>query len=132
MSDHFVLWNNSVWKVRIPESLVWTNEVPLYMKQANLSMWLLPQEWWESNYGILFVEWCMGKNPQLLFNWKTKSTAVCFLWYSSYGFFWFFLQFFFFSFFVYRCVCVWWRKEMFYLTTHSTHFIYGYMASEIW
>ena len=25
-----------------------------------------------------------------------------------------------------------WRKEMFYLTTHSTHFIYGYMASYIW
>ena len=25
-----------------------------------------------------------------------------------------------------------WRKEMFYLTTHSTHFIYGYMASDIW
>ena len=25
-----------------------------------------------------------------------------------------------------------WRKEMFYLTTHSTHFIYSYMASEIW
>ena len=24
------------------------------------------------------------------------------------------------------------RKEMFYLTTHSTHFIYGYMASHIW
>ena len=24
------------------------------------------------------------------------------------------------------------RKEMFYLTTHSTHFIYGYMASSIW
>ena len=24
------------------------------------------------------------------------------------------------------------RKEMFHLTTHSTHFIYGYMASEIW
>ena len=23
------------------------------------------------------------------------------------------------------------RKEMFYLTTHSTHFIYGYMASDI-
>ena len=23
-------------------------------------------------------------------------------------------------------------REMFYLTTHSTHFIYGYMASEIW
>ena len=22
------------------------------------------------------------------------------------------------------------RKEMFYLTMHSTHFIYGYMASE--
>ena len=22
------------------------------------------------------------------------------------------------------------RKEMFYLTTHSTHFIYGYMVSE--
>ena len=24
------------------------------------------------------------------------------------------------------------EKEMFYLTTHSTHFIYGYMASDIW
>ena len=24
------------------------------------------------------------------------------------------------------------RKEMSYLTTHSTHFIYGYMASDIW
>ena len=25
------------------------------------------------------------------------------------------------------------RKEMFYLTTHSTHFLfYGYMASDIW
>ena len=24
------------------------------------------------------------------------------------------------------------RKEMFYLTTHSTHLIYGYMASDIW
>ena len=24
------------------------------------------------------------------------------------------------------------RNEMFYLTTHSTHFIYGYMASNIW
>ena len=24
------------------------------------------------------------------------------------------------------------RKEMFYLTAHSTHFIYGYMASDIW
>ena len=24
------------------------------------------------------------------------------------------------------------RKEMFYLTMHSTHFIYGYMASDIW
>ena len=23
-------------------------------------------------------------------------------------------------------------KEMFYLSTHSTHFIYGYMASDIW
>ena len=22
------------------------------------------------------------------------------------------------------------KREMFYLTTHSTHFIYGYMASE--
>ena len=28
----------------------------------------------------------------------------------------------------YRCR----EKEMFYLTTHSTHFIYGYMASDIW
>ena len=24
------------------------------------------------------------------------------------------------------------RKEMFYFTTHSTHFIYGYMVSDIW
>ena len=24
------------------------------------------------------------------------------------------------------------RKEMFYLTMHSTHFIYDYMASDIW
>ena len=24
------------------------------------------------------------------------------------------------------------REKMFYLTTHSTHFIYGYMASDIW
>ena len=24
------------------------------------------------------------------------------------------------------------RKELFYLKTESTHFIYGYMASEIW
>ena len=24
------------------------------------------------------------------------------------------------------------EREMFYLTTHSTHFIYGYMASDIW
>ena len=24
------------------------------------------------------------------------------------------------------------RKELFYLTTHSTHFIYGYIASDIW
>ena len=24
------------------------------------------------------------------------------------------------------------RKEMFYLTTHSIHFIYGYMDSDIW
>ena len=23
-------------------------------------------------------------------------------------------------------------REMFYLMTHSTHFIYGYMASDIW
>ena len=24
------------------------------------------------------------------------------------------------------------RKDIFYLTLHSTHFIYGYMASDIW
>ena len=24
------------------------------------------------------------------------------------------------------------EEEVFYLTTHSTHFIYGYMASDIW
>ena len=32
-------------------------------------------------------------------------------------------------------VLIWYegrRKEMFYLTTHSTQFIYGYMASYIW
>ena len=29
-------------------------------------------------------------------------------------------------------ICLEGRKEMFYLTTHSTHFIYGYMASDIW
>ena len=35
--------------------------------------------------------------------------------------------------YMYACMCVWkGRKEMFYLTTHSTHFIYGYMASDIW
>ena len=28
-------------------------------------------------------------------------------------------------------VCLCGRKEMFYLTTHSTHFSYGYMASDI-
>ena len=30
-----------------------------------------------------------------------------------------------------RCGMEGW-KEMFYLTTHSTHFIYGYMMSDIW
>ena len=34
--------------------------------------------------------------------------------------------------FHYLCVFMEGRKEMFYLTTHSTHFIYGYMASDIW
>ena len=29
-------------------------------------------------------------------------------------------------------IAKWVRKEMFYLMTHSTHFIYGYMASDIW
>ena len=38
---------------------------------------------------------------------------------------------------VYRCMYIYTyilvdiRKEMFYLTTHSTHFIYGYMASDM-
>ena len=36
-----------------------------------------------------------------------------------------------------RCTYINWKveegkKEMFHLTTHSTHFIYGYMASDIW
>ena len=31
-----------------------------------------------------------------------------------------------------RGVCWWRSKEMFYLTTNSTHFVYGYMASDIW
>ena len=30
------------------------------------------------------------------------------------------------------CIVLKGRKEMFYLKTHSTHFIYGYMASDIW
>ena len=32
------------------------------------------------------------------------------------------------------CVCIddVAQREMFYLTTHSTHFIYGYMGSDIW
>ena len=29
-------------------------------------------------------------------------------------------------------IIIWKGKEMFYLTTHSTHFIYGYMVSDIW
>ena len=29
-------------------------------------------------------------------------------------------------------ICTKGRKEMFYLTSHSTHFIYGYMVSDIW
>ena len=33
------------------------------------------------------------------------------------------------------CIGLWMgerEREMFYLTTHSTHFIYGYMVSDIW
>ena len=33
---------------------------------------------------------------------------------------------------LYRTAFVIRRKKMFYLTTHSTHFIYGYMTSDIW
>ena len=29
-------------------------------------------------------------------------------------------------------VCLEGRKEMFYLTMHSTHFIYGFMVSHMW
>ena len=29
-------------------------------------------------------------------------------------------------------VCYEGKKEMFYLTTHSIHFIYDYMSSDIW
>ena len=41
------------------------------------------------------------------------------------------------SVFVFRKMKQFWtflegRKEIFYLTTHSTHFIYGYMGSDIW
>ena len=32
----------------------------------------------------------------------------------------------------YTLKCVQREREMFYLTTHLTHFIYGYMASDIW
>ena len=33
-----------------------------------------------------------------------------------------------------KIACCWveGRKDIFYLTTHSTHFIYGYMALDIW
>ena len=33
-----------------------------------------------------------------------------------------------------KCLYIWQEREreMFYLTTHSTHFIYGYMVSDIW
>ena len=31
------------------------------------------------------------------------------------------------------CVCVChWKEGRFYLTTHSTHFIYSYLVSDIW
>ena len=33
---------------------------------------------------------------------------------------------------VYICMHAHGMKEMFFLTMHSTHFIYGYMASDIW
>ena len=32
----------------------------------------------------------------------------------------------------YTCIANEREREMFYLTTHSTHFIYGYMVSDIW
>ena len=39
--------------------------------------------------------------------------------------------------YIHTYICNWYmqcvrEREMFYLTTHSTHFIYGYMASDIW
>ena len=46
------------------------------------------------------------------------------------------LFFFFFSFFFFveesENILTTREREMFYLTTHATHFIYGYMASDIW
>ena len=33
---------------------------------------------------------------------------------------------------VHQCTCQSTRKEVFYLMMHSTHFIYGYMVSDIW
>ena len=33
---------------------------------------------------------------------------------------------------IYTYIHTYREREMFYLTTHSTHFIYGYMASDIW
>ena len=30
------------------------------------------------------------------------------------------------------CMYVCMKKELYYLTTHSTHFIHGYMTSDIW
>ena len=58
---------------------------------------------------------------------------VCLLWSFICLFGWVFFFFFFFFFFFWGGGSdVNGRKEMFYLTTHSTHFIYGYMALDIW
>ena len=35
------------------------------------------------------------------------------------------------TYFIYGYMALEGRKEIFYLTTHSTHFIYGYMASDM-
>ena len=62
------------------------------------------------NHGILAPKRINNYKPFLVIQYTTMSDHTIFIWVTSKE----------------R------RKEMFYLTTHSTHFIYGYMASDIW
>ena len=62
------------------------------------------------NHGILTPKRINNYKPFLVIQYTTMSDHTIFIWVTSKE----------------------GRKEMFYLTTHSTHFIYGYMASDIW